>query len=346
MYKTAIVKLIARQDLARKEVEEVLMQIAEAQLTPAQMGSFLAALAVKGETAEELTGLATVLRERSLKIDADELASRAVDTCGTGGSLFPKINTSTLVAFILAAAGVPVAKHGNRSSTGRCGSMDVLEQLGVQIDLTPEQAQRLLKSQGIACMFAPRFHPALGPVGPVRREIGYRTVFNFLGPLVNPAGVRRQVLGVSDRRRAPIMLEALRLLGSEHVLVVHGADGLDELTLTGTTLIWELHQGQIHSSSIEPEDLGLTRVSAEHIAGGDPRQNGELFMAVLEGQAPLPLKQMTLLNAAAGFYVAGRAANLHEGLALAEDSLASGKAKDKFEEYRAATLKITNCSEA
>ncbi|HBN08111.1 MAG TPA: anthranilate phosphoribosyltransferase [Cyanobacteria bacterium UBA8530] len=333
-YKTIIQKLLDRQDLGRAESEGIMEEIMGGKLTPAQIGSFLAALSAKGETEEEITGFATVMREKCTKVSVD---FPVFDTCGTGGSGLPKVNVSTMAAFILAAGGVRVAKHGSRSNTGRSGSMDVLEKMGIRIDLGPRKVEELLESQGLGFMFAPLYHPAMAHVAPVRREIGFRTVFNFLGPLANPAGATRQVLGVSNVSRAPLMIQALKELGSERALVMVGSDGLDEITLTGPTRFWELREGKIFESLFEPESIGLKTVSFEAITGGDPERNAELCATILSGSSEKEfeaLRVFTLLNAAAGFWMAEKTPDIGSGYRLAEDLLSSGEAWRKVESYR------------
>jgi anthranilate phosphoribosyltransferase len=332
MYRDAISKLIRRQDLTGAEASGVMAEIMEGSLTPAQMGALLAALAQKGETGEELAGFARVLREKALRV---EVQGNLLDTCGTGGSGLATHNTSTMVAFVLAEAGVRVAKHGNRASTGRCGSMDVLEELGVPIDLSPEVVKRTIEELGVGFMFAPRFHPAMKHVGPVRKELGVRTSFNFLGPLANPAGTRYQLLGVCDRERAPLMIEALLRLGSERVMVVCGEDGLDEITLTGFTMVWELEAGAIHAHRISPEDVGVTPVDLRALAGGDRAENARVFLEVLGGEREDAIRDHVAINAAAALVVMGAAESLRDGFGKALAILESGAARDRFERYRA-----------
>ncbi|MBK8012553.1 MAG: anthranilate phosphoribosyltransferase [Deltaproteobacteria bacterium] len=334
-FRGALSRLVRRQDLSREDAAAVMTDIMDGVLAPSQMGAFLAALAGKGETVDELVGLAEVMRRRAQPVHVPAaIADRVIDTCGTGGSGQTTLNTSTLVAFVVAAAGIPVAKHGNRASSGKCGSIDVLEHLGMPVALASERVAETIEALGIGFMFAPLFHPGLRHVGPVRRELGIRTTFNFLGPLANPAGARRQLLGVSDPERAPRMLDALRALGSTHVIVVHGADGLDEITTTGDTRVWMLKGGQVKETVIVPKDLGLHAASAEEVSGGEVHENAELFVAVLKNEAPAPLLDLVALNAAAAFVVAEEADDWAAGLARARKILATQKAHRLFERYR------------
>lgn len=334
-YQLAIKKLIAGVDLSDGEAESVMAEMMDGRLEPPQIGAFLAALATKGETADELTGLARTMRARAVKVEAQ---GALLDTCGTGGSGLPTANTSTMCAFVVAAAGVRVAKHGNRSSTGRCGSADVLDHLGVRIDLGPAQVAALIESHGIAFMLAPRYHPAMRHAGPVRKVLGIRTAFNFLGPLANPAGVQRQLLGVSDPQRAPLLAQALLRLGAERAMVVHGLDGLDELTMSGPTRCWDVADGAVTERTIAPSDAGLEAVPAAAInAGGGIERNSGLFCDVLEGRETGALRDLITLNAGAALALAGVADDLRSGVARARGLISSGAAWSTFDAYRAAT---------
>jgi anthranilate phosphoribosyltransferase len=294
----------------------------------------LTALHVKGETADELAGFAISMREAAIPVHGP---ADCLDTCGTGGSGLSTANTSTMSAFVVAAAGVKVAKHGNRASSGRCGSTDVLEALGVQIEVGPEEAVRLLDELGIAFLFAPQYHPAMRHVVPVRRQIGFRTIFNFLGPLCNPAGTTRQLLGVSDPAKAPLMAQALRELGSTKIMIVHGSDGLDEITLTGPTRTWTVDGGTVQEGILDPARLGLEPVPFSQIAGGGLEENQRIFLQVLSGQDMGPRRTHLLLNAAAALYVADAVPDIAEGLTVAATIIDSGQAFARFEDYRAAT---------
>ena len=336
-YEVAIGKLVAGDDLARTEAVSLMAEIMEGSLEPTQVAAVLTALATKGEAADELAGFAAVMRRNALTISVGE---PVLDTCGTGGSGLPTINTSTLAAFVVAAAGAKVAKHGNRASSGRCGSTDVLEHLGVHIELTPAQAEELLRHGPIVVMYARRHHPAVGRVTPVRRALGFRTVFNLLGPICNPAGATRQVLGVSDPRRAPDLLHSLVELGSDRVMVVHGEDGLDEISVSGPTRIWELHDHQITERVFTPEAIGQERLPFEEVAGGDVSVNTTHFMNILAGHDPGPRTILVALNAGAALQVAGLAENLGHGFELAFELLSSGAALEVFETYRHASQEV------
>lgn len=336
-YRVAIARLLAGEPMTEHEAAALMGAIMEGELDPPQVAAVLTGLAVRGDTAAELSGFAEVMRQHALTIDA---GVPVLDTCGTGGSGLPTINTSTLSAFVVATAGVKVAKHGNRASSGRCGSMDVLERLGVNIELTPATAQRILRQGPIVFMYARRHHPAVGQVTPVRGSLGFRTVFNFLGPICNPAGASMQVLGVSDANRAPILIESLRRLGSKRAMVVWGEDGLDEITLTGPTRVWELRDGAITETTVTPASVGLEAVPFEAIAGGDPDTNVAHFVSILGGTDSSPRTLHTALNAGAALYVADRATSIGEGMEIALEILASGSAMRTFEAYRAATREV------
>ena len=333
-YPEAIQALVAGRDLSDAAAEAVMRQLLEGSLEQAQVAALLTALAAKGESATELSAFARVLRTHMLTIAAP---AGAIDPCGTGGSGLPTVNTSTLCAFVLAACGVPVAKHGNRASSGRCGSMDVLEAMGVHIELTPAAAERVLKDQGIVFMYARRHHPALGQVTPVRRALGFRTAFNFLGPICNPASVPYQVLGVSAADRAPLLAQALARLGTQRAMVVHGEDGLDELTLTGESTVWELVSGEVRTYTVAPEDVGVARVSFDAIAGGEPERNVALATALLRGEGDDARTAHTAWNAAAGLIVTGQCSDWPAAYARAYEVLRSGAAWACFERYRDAT---------
>ena len=295
------------------------------------MAAILVGLAMKGESVDEVAGAAAAMRRRVVGIEAPP--ADIVDTCGTGGDGRGTFNISTAAALTAAAAGVPVAKHGNRSVSSRSGSADVLAALGVAIDLPPERSAAALQQIGIAFLFAPRHHPAMREVMPVRKMLGIRTLFNILGPLTNPAGARRQVLGVYEQRLVELMAEVLARLGSEHALVVHGADGLDELSTTGPTRVAEVRQGDIESYELEPQRLGLERVPLEALAGGDPEKNARSMIAVLAGE-PGPLADITALNAGAAIYVGGLCESLAAGVERARQTLLAGSPRDKLEELK------------
>ncbi len=332
MIKDAIARLVNGQPLDREEAAASMEEIMDGEATPSQIGAFLTALRIKGETIEELTGLASVMRAKATQVEIPpDLNRPVVDTCGTGGDGSNSFNISTTAAFVVAGAGAVVAKHGNRAASSRCGSADVLEALGVNINLKPEQVSECLQEAGIGFMFAPLFHPSMKYAGPVRREIGIRTVFNFLGPLTNPAGARRQVLGVPSRELAVKIAAVSRELGSQHTLVVHSADGLDEISIAAETYIYEVRENEpdISQSVIQPEDFGFVRQPASVMDGGSADQNREITLHVLEGKRT-PQRDVVVLNSAAALVAAGLAANLSEGIQQAIDSLDSGAARQSL----------------
>ena len=299
----------------------------EGEATPSQMGGFLMALRVRGETVDEITGGAQAMRARALSIDAPE---GAIDTCGTGGDAKGTFNISTAAALVAAGCGVPVAKHGNRALSSRSGSADLLAALGVTIDADMALVREALWEAKIGFLMAPRHHGAMRHVGPTRIELGTRTVFNLLGPLSNPAGARRQVIGVFDPKWTGPMAEVLRNLGSEHVWVVHGSDGTDELTTTGPSAVVELDGGTIRRFEVAPEDAGLPRAAPEDLKGGDADYNAGIVRAVLAGE-PGPARDIVLLNAAAALVVAGRAGDLRKGVRTAAEAIDSGNAQSTLD---------------
>ncbi|MCB9506334.1 MAG: anthranilate phosphoribosyltransferase [Myxococcales bacterium] len=333
-YRRAIRTLVSGASLDAPTATALMSAMLEGVLDSPQVAAVLTAIAVKGESADELAAFASVMRRHAVTIDA---GAPVLDTCGTGGSGLPTINTSTLAAFVVASCGVKVAKHGNRASSGRCGSMDVLEQLGVDIELTPARAEALIRGGDVVFLYARRHHPALGQVTPIRRALGFRTCFNLIGPICNPAGAQRQVIGVSDPERAPLLLEALRRLGCERALVVWGEDGLDEISLCAPTRLWELCDGEVTERTVAPEAFGLQQVRFDAIAGGDTAENVAHFERILDGRDDGARTLHTALNAGAALYVAGRAPSIGAGLEIALDTLQSGRALRTFERYRAAT---------
>ena len=297
-------------------------EIMDGDATPAQIAAFLTALRAKGETPDEIAGMAMVMREKALKVRVE---GTLVDTAGTGGDGKGSFNISTAAAFVAAASGLRVAKHGNRAASGTCGSADVLEALGVKIDLGPEGVERCIEEVGFGFMFAQTFHPAMRHAAPVRREMGIRTVFNILGPLTNPAGAQCQLLGVADPALGPTMAEVLKLLGTQHSLVVHGEDGLDELTLGGQTVVWDTQQDGISSYSVSPEELELPAVSAGDIKGGGPEENARMLRSLFQGKKG-PLRDVVLLNSAGVMVAGGKAGDLKEGIGLSAEAIDSGRA--------------------
>jgi anthranilate phosphoribosyltransferase len=322
MIKEAIAQAVAGKSLTMEEAALVMAEIMDGQVTPAQFGAFVTALRIKGETVEEIAGMARTMRARALKVSIDE---PVVDTCGTGGDNSATFNISTGAAFVAAGAGVKVAKHGNRAMSSKCGSADVLEALGVKIELTPEQVAQCLIQVGIGFMFAPAFHPAMKYASAPRREIGIRTVFNILGPLTNPAGAQAQVLGVADGSLVERMASALKLLGCRHALVVHSEDGLDEITVTGKTSVSEVAGGTVRSYTVTPESLGLPRATLSDLKGGTAAENAALLREVLAGGGG-HARNAVLANAAAALVAAEKAQTLQEGVRLAKESIDSGRA--------------------
>ncbi len=333
MIKEAIAKLIDDLDLGEAEAGQVMTEIMTGAATPAQLAAFLVALRVKGETPQEILGLVRVMREKALRVD---MQGPLLDTCGTGGDASGTFNISTASAIIAAAAGIRVAKHGNRSATSKCGSADVLEALGVRITLTPDQAKQCIEKVGIAFLFAQAFHPSMKYAGPTRAEIGVRTVFNILGPLANPARATRQVVGVAHPDLAPKMASVLLGLGVEHALVVHGEDGLDEITLGGATTIHEVHGGKVSFTSITPKDLGLPQATKADLAGGDKKQNAQIIQALFKGEKG-PKRHALLANAGAALYVGGKATSIKDGVGAAAKVIDSGAAAKKLDEWAAFT---------
>ena len=322
----AISRLVTGGDLSRAEMVELMGEVADGGATPAQVGAFLAALRLKGETVEEITGAAQVMRERSERVRVDREVF--VDTCGTGGDGQNTFNISTTAAFVVAGAGVTVAKHGNRSVSSKCGSADVLAALGVDVDAPRERVERCIAEVGIGFLFAPKLHPAFKAVAGIRRELAIRTIFNLLGPLANPAGAPCQVMGVYERRWVPVLGGVLAALGSVHAFVVHG-EGLDEIAVTGTTHVAEVRGGSVRTFDITPEELGLARWPASSLAGGDAETNARITRDVLSGARGGP-RDAVLANAAAALVAAGAAPDLRAGVLLAAGSIDRGAAADKL----------------
>jgi anthranilate phosphoribosyltransferase len=328
----AIERVASGQDLAPDEASRVLSEIVEGNASEAQAAAFLIALRTKGETVGEIAGLAAVLRERSVKVDAgDDL----VDTAGTGGGR-PTFNVSTTAAFVAAGAGCRVAKHGNRSATSQCGSADVLEALGGRIDLPPGAVADCITEIGFGFMFAPLHHPAFKHIVPVRKELGVRTIFNFLGPLTNPAGALRQVIGVSDPAKIETMAAALGELGAERALVVSSADGLDEFSVSGATRVVELRDGRLESYDVTPDQVDIELSADGAVGAGTPEQNAQVLRDVLSGKAGTE-RSLAVLNAGAAIYVAGRADSLADGVRAAERSIDDGAAGNVLERWIGAT---------
>jgi anthranilate phosphoribosyltransferase len=305
--------------------------------SPAQTAALLMGLRAKGETAAEIAGAASALRSAMIRV-AFEAPDLLVDTCGTGGGRVGTVNLSTAAAFVVAGAGVPVAKHGNRSYTSRSGSADVLEALGVDIALAPERAGDVLRQARIVFLFAPSYHPAMRHVAPVRKQLGVATIMNLLGPLANPAGVCRQVIGVSDETTAPLMAQALTRLGAVHALVVHAAVGMDEVSPSGTTAGWEVRGGSVSCLEIDPAVYGLECNDLDQLSGGEPAENARRIEAILEGAGRPVERCAVVLNAGAALYVSGRGWTLEEALACAREALDRGAGAEALARLRTASV--------
>jgi len=332
--RAAIERAVRGEELPPALIEAAFAEIAAGEASPVAIAALLAALRTKGETVGEIVGAARALRAAA--VTAPCLDSRTVDTCGTGGDGAHTFNISTTAAFVVAGAGVPVAKHGNRAASSKSGSIDVLEALGVAIDLDVAASARVLEQLGIAPFFARLAHPAMRHVAPVRQELGIRTLMNCMGPLLNPLGVRRQMIGVYDRALVSALAQALAQLGSERVLVVHGSDGLDEITITGVTHAALLERGAVRELAIDPRAHGIALAEPDALRGGDAAENAAIALSILDGEAG-PRRDVVLLNAAGVLWVAGAAGDLAEGLALARESLDSGAARAKLAALVAAT---------
>jgi anthranilate phosphoribosyltransferase len=326
--KALIGKVATGATLTREEASCAFDSMMSGEATPSQMGGLLMALRVRGETVDEITGAVAAMRSKMLRVTAP---ADAVDVVGTGGDGSGSVNVSTCASFIVAGAGVPVAKHGNRALSSKSGAADCLSALGIKIELTPEQVGRCISEAGIGFMFAPAHHPATKNVNPTRTELATRTIFNLLGPLSNPAGVKRQMVGVFSRQWVQPLAQVLKNLGSDSVWVVHGSDGLDEITLAGPTFVAALQNGNIQSFEVTPDDAGLSRANGDALKGGDAEANAASLRGVLEGK-PGAFRDVALLNAAAALIVAGKAKNLKDGVALGAKSLDSGAAMNKLKQ--------------
>jgi anthranilate phosphoribosyltransferase len=326
-FKVLIAKVATGSPLTREEASLVFDRMMSGEATPSQMGGLLMAMRVRGETVDEITGAVSTMRAKMLRVEAPE---NAIDVVGTGGDASGSYNISTCAAFIVSGAGIPVAKHGNRALSSRSGAADVLAALGVKIDLTPEQVARCIAEAGIGFMFAPAHHPAMKNVAATRVELGTRTIFNLLGPLSNPAGVKRQMVGVFSRQWVEPLAQVLKNLGAERVWVVHGSDGLDEITTSGTTYVAALENGKVTSFEITPADVGLKTVKPDALKGADAETNALALKSVLEGRDG-PFRDVALFNAAAALVVAGAASDLKAGMALAAKSVDSGEAEGRLD---------------
>jgi anthranilate phosphoribosyltransferase len=329
MIKEAIETAVNGRSLTFEQAAAVMEEIMIGEATPAQVASFVTALRIKGETVEEIAGLATVMQARATPVG---VTSPVVDTCGTGGDGSSSFNISTTAAFIVAGAGLKVAKHGNRAMSSQCGSADVLEALGVRIELGAEAVAQCVETVGIGFMFAPNFHPAMKYAAVPRREIGIRTVFNILGPLTNPAKAKFQVIGVPSKELGEKIASALHRLGTEHSLVVHGTDGMDEISISGKSLVWDINQHRVSPPyEVFPEDLGFMKASVTQIRGGTARQNARILRGILSGEVGVR-RNIVIMNAAAALVAGNQASDLKEGVCIAEKTIDSGQALAKLDE--------------
>jgi len=329
-------RLLTGHSLNEEIAGAAISAVMDGQCTPAQIAALLTALHCKGETVDEITGAARAMRNHAIPIKTSRTG--LIDTCGTGGDRSGSFNISTTAAFIVAGAGVPVAKHGNRSATSKCGSIDLLEQLGVNIMITPEQAGYCLDEVGMSILFARMVHPAMKYAAPIRSELGFRTIFNFLGPLTNPASPDFQLVGISDAGRIETYAQCLQKLGIKHAWVVSASDGLDEITLTDSTKYFEITQGEIKQGEINPEEFGLKLCSPNDLKGGSLEENTAITLSILKGEEKGAKRDITLLNAGTALYVAEKAPSIGDGIKLAADSIDSGKAYNVLEKL----VKFTN----
>ena len=345
----ALRALVDRRDLTRIEAAAAMEAIMSGAATGAQIGAFLTALRMKGETVEELIGFAQVMRQKVVRIRArgDDVAGLSgtdremlIDTCGTGGDATGTFNVSTATAFVVAGAGLRVAKHGNRSVSSLCGSADVVETLGINLDLPPDKVTRCIEEVGIGFLYAPLLHTAMKHVMPARREMGVRTVFNMLGPLTNPAAANAQIIGVYTASLTEPLARVLAELGTVRAFVVHGADNLDEISNTGESRVSEVREGAVRTYTVRPEDFGMSRASIKDLAGGDREQNAEIIRAVLDGEAG-PRRDIVLMNASAALVAGGRGRDLKEGVAVAAQSIDSGAARGKLDALVALSRRLS-----
>ena len=334
MIRSAIYDLLNRKNLSTDTTREVMYQIMEGNATNAQIGSFLTAMRFKGETIDEITACAMVMREKCVKLAHE---TDVLDIVGTGGDEVSTFNISTISALVIAAGGVRVAKHGGRSVSSKCGSADLLEALGVKIDLTAKQSEKILSEIGICFMFAPVYHASMKYAAPVRRELGVRTIFNILGPLANPAGANMQLLGVYDETLVEPLACVLANLGVKHAMVVHGHDGLDEVTLCDTTTICEVSDGIINSFFLTPEQLGFTRCELKDLIGGDPAENAQIALRILEGEMG-PKRDVVIINSALCLYMFHNDMTLRDCVKMAQEIIDSGKARRLLAEF----IKLSN----
>lgn len=329
MIKEAIIQLVNKEDIGYDTAKEVMNEIMTGQASDVQKSAYLTALSMKGETIDEITASAEVMRQHCIKLLHEE---EVLEIVGTGGDRSNSFNISTTAALVIAAAGVPVAKHGNRAASSKCGAADVLEELGVGITISPEKSTQVLKKVGICFLYAQNYHIAMKYVGPVRRELGTRSIFNILGPLSNPAGAKMQLMGVYHKDLVEPLANVLRNLGVRNAMVVYGMDGLDEISISAPTVVCEIKEGTLKNYTIEPEQFGLTRCEKEDLVGGTPKENANITLSILSGEKG-PKRDAVILNAGAALYIAGRCSSIGEGIDLAREVIDSGKAKEKLEAF-------------
>lgn len=331
-FREAIRSVVEGQELTRDQSTAAMDAIMRGEVPSSQIAALVTALRMKGETVDEITGFAEAMRAHALKVESDHVSAPLLDTCGTGGDHSNSFNISTTATFVIAAAGVRIAKHGNRAASSMCGSADLLEGLGVQVELTGAEVSRSIDEVGIGFMFAPAFHPAMRFVGPTRKEIGIRTIFNVLGPLTNPAGAGHQLIGVGHPGIAGKLAEVLEKLGSQRVVLVHSDEGLDEIGITGATAVteWDRTSGRIREYSIRPMDFGLTAGEASELNGGGVAENVAITRSILSGEKG-PRRTVTLMNAGAGIYAAEQADSIAEGISLAAEAIDSGRALERLD---------------
>jgi anthranilate phosphoribosyltransferase len=340
----SLAAIVAGTDLTGTESEALFSRMMDGEVPPALIAGLLVALRAKGETEHEIAGAARVMRARATPVPTER--EPLIDTCGTGGDFSGSFNVSTAAALVVAAAGIAVAKHGNRAASSRCGSADVLEALGLPVDLEPEQVGRSIDELGIGFLFAPRYHPAMRHAAEARRALGIRTVFNLLGPLTNPAGARRQLIGVPSPEAVPRIAGVLRELGAEAALVVHGEEGLDEISVCGPTRIAIVRDGTVEERTIEPANLGLAVFASEEISGGDPAENARILREVTEGKGSAARSAVVAANAGAAIWIAGGAPSIRAGVERAREVLAAGEAARLLDDLVAFTRRMTAASVA
>jgi len=328
MFPALIEKLVRHEDLTTDEAAQAMREVMEGRAAPGALAGLLAALVMKGERPEEIAGLARTMREHAVALMTPP--GDVFDTCGTGGDRSGTFNVSSAAAVVVAACGVKVAKHGNRSVSSRCGSADVFEQLGVNVTASPQVVEQTLRQANIAFFFAPTFHPSMKHAGPIRREMGIRTTFNLLGPLTNPAGATRQIVGVPRPELTQVMARALMLLGAKRAWVVHGAGGIDEISTTGHTKVSECRDGAVHTFFIHPSEFGLPKAAPGDLRGGDAVENAAIIRTILDGK-PGPAREIVLLNAGAALFVAGRTSSVRDGISCAGAAIDSGAARETLD---------------